>query len=328
MSKHGKKYNYYFGIPHAHTAYSTGHGTPTDAFEYAREKNLDFLIITDHCSRLNKSSNKGEISKWNKALKESEVINKNHKNFLAMIGFEISTKKCGDFNVINTSEIITKKINNINEFYLWLKNKKSALVSINHPDDCIYNFQNNSSLKGVINLIEVGNGSVPYKYTRRDRYYFDLLDKGWKVGAINGQDNHLKNWGDSDNLTVIVSYSLKKKDIIEALKNMRTYSTESRTLKLSFICNNKWMGSTIENKNDQMLNIEIKASDKLNRINEIQIISCKNEIVKSYKCSGLKKVKWHIEIPNDNNRNWYVVKVVENNSKQAMTSPIFLINNS
>ncbi|MDF2882240.1 MAG: hypothetical protein K0R54_2797 [Clostridiaceae bacterium] len=324
MSKHSKKYNYYFGIPHAHTCYSTGHGTPTDAYEYARGKKLDFLIVTDHCSRLNKSMGKEHITRWDKVIKESEDINKSHKRFLALAGFEISIKRCGDFNVINTQEIINRKINNINEFYSWLKDKKGALVLINHPDDSIENFENNDSLRQVVNLIEVGNGCAPYKYTRKDKYYFNLLDKGWRIGAINGQDNHLKNWGDSDNLTAIVSYSLKNRDIIEALKSMRTYSTESRTLKLSFKCNDKWMGSTLNVHSEQLLNIEIKASDRINGINELQIISCNNEIVKSYKCRGEHKVKWNIDLQNDNSKNWYVVKVIEDNSKQAISSPIFI----
>lgn len=324
MSKHSKKYNYYFGIPHAHTCYSTGHGTPTDAYEYARGKKLDFLIVTDHCSRLNKSSSKEHIIRWDKIINEAEEINKSHKSFLALAGFEISIKKCGDFNVINTQEIINRKINNINEFYLWLRNQKGAIASINHPDDSIKNFEDNNSLKSVVNLIEVGNGCAPYKYNRKDKYYFDLLDKGWKIGAINGQDNHLRNWGDSDNLTVIVSYSLKKKDIIEALKSMRTYSTESRTLKLSFKCNNNWMGSTLDIRNDKSLNIEIRVSDRVNRISEIQIISCNSKIVKSLKCSEEHKVKWDIDLKNDISKKWYVVKVIESNSKQGISSPIFI----
>lgn len=324
MSKHSKEYNYYFGIPHAHTSYSTGQGTPTDAYEYARGKKLDFLIVTDHCSRLNKSSSKEHITKWDKLIKEAEDINKSHKSFLALTGFEISIKKCGDFNVINTQEIVTKRINNINELYLWLKNQKDALALINHPDDSIKNFEYNDSLKKVVNLIEVGNGCEPYKYNRKDKYYFNLLDKGWNIGAVNGQDNHLKNWGDSDNLTVIVSYSLKKKDIIEALKNMRTYSTESRTLKLSFKCNNKWMGSKLNIHNDKPLNIEIKASDRMNRISEMQIISSNSEMVKSLKCRGEHKVKWNLDLKNDINKKWYVVKVIESNSRQAVSSPIFI----
>ena len=60
------KNKYYYGIPHCHTAYSTGRGTPLDAFEYGKENDLDFMIITDHNSFLEKTiSIQGkEISRW------------------------------------------------------------------------------------------------------------------------------------------------------------------------------------------------------------------------------------------------------------------------
>ena len=44
------KNKYYYGIPHCHTAYSTGRGTPLDAFEYGKENDLDFMFITDYNS--------------------------------------------------------------------------------------------------------------------------------------------------------------------------------------------------------------------------------------------------------------------------------------
>ena len=49
-----KSIKYYYGIPHAHTLFSTGKGTPYDAYEYAKNKGLNFLAITDHNSHLSK----------------------------------------------------------------------------------------------------------------------------------------------------------------------------------------------------------------------------------------------------------------------------------
>ena len=60
------KNKYYYGIPHCHTSYSTGRGTPLDAFEYGKENDLDFMVITDHNSFLDKNipNEKKEISRW------------------------------------------------------------------------------------------------------------------------------------------------------------------------------------------------------------------------------------------------------------------------
>lgn len=38
----------YYGLLHAHTAYSDGSGTPEEAFEMAKEAGLDFFAITEH----------------------------------------------------------------------------------------------------------------------------------------------------------------------------------------------------------------------------------------------------------------------------------------
>jgi hypothetical protein len=84
------------------------------------------------------------------------------------------------------------------------------------------------------------------------------------------------------------------------------------------------MGSALDIHNDKSLNIEIRVSDRINRISEIQIISCNSEIVKSLKCSEEHKVKWGIDLKNDISKKWYVVKVIESNSKQAISSPIFI----
>ncbi len=45
---------YYYGIPHCHTEFSTGKGSPMEAYEYAYRDRLNFLFITDHNSHLSK----------------------------------------------------------------------------------------------------------------------------------------------------------------------------------------------------------------------------------------------------------------------------------
>lgn len=58
--------NFYYGIPHAHCNFSTGHGTPIEAFDYARHNGLNFLILTDHNNHLTKTIKvkSSELSRW------------------------------------------------------------------------------------------------------------------------------------------------------------------------------------------------------------------------------------------------------------------------
>ena len=95
---------FYYGIPHSHSGFSTGRGTPIEAFDYARHNGLNFLILTDHNNYLTKTVRvKGnELSKWEAANYLSNRYNRKHENFLSMIGFESKTNPFGDINIINS----------------------------------------------------------------------------------------------------------------------------------------------------------------------------------------------------------------------------------
>ncbi len=73
--------NFYYGIPHAHCGFSTGYGTPVEAFNYARHNGLNFLILTDHNNYLTKNVRikDHEISKWDAANYLALRYNKKHE---------------------------------------------------------------------------------------------------------------------------------------------------------------------------------------------------------------------------------------------------------
>lgn len=316
------KYNFYYGIPHAHTSYSTGKGTPSEAFKYSLDKNLDFLIITDHSRSLQKSSKdkKGCNSKWNLTEDQARDFNNKNNNFLALRGFEISSNSYGHFNVFGSKNCFNYKIKNFDNFASWLNKEGSPIVSINHPHKYMESFNYNTHLDKFINFIEILNGSIPDKYVNGEKYYYKLLDKGWHIGALNGQDNHKADWGDSDNLTVVISKSLKEKDFMEALKNRRAYSTESRTLKLIVKANDYWMGSTLPL--DKKLTFAIKAEDKKNPIKRIELISNGAEVLKAKNFSKKTKIKLNFCIPFIKGK-WYVIKIIHENNLFGISSAFF-----
>ncbi|WP_052113113.1 CehA/McbA family metallohydrolase [Clostridium novyi] len=317
-----EKYNFYFGIPHSHTGFSTGKGTPTEAFNYAKKKGIDFLIVTDHGGHLyrDKKSNSSKNSKWEILKNDASKFNTKNDKFLSLGGFELTSKNFGDFNVLNSNNIYKGKIKDFNKFTMWLKNQPNPIVSINHPHKYIESFKYNRELDKFINFIEVGNGSPPFKYLNGEKYYYNLLDKGWHIGAINGQDNHRMNWGDTDNLTVVICKSLNKKDFYEALNYRRTYSSETRSLKLIFKVNGKWMGSILSPS--KKLNFEIYAEDKKNPIKKVQIISNGEKIIKEKSLKKKGKLKWDFSIPYKKNC-WYVAKVIYKDDKMGISSAIF-----
>lgn len=315
---------FYFGIPHAHCSFSTGAGTPIEAFDYARHNGLDFLILTDHNNYLNKQVKikGGESIKWNASQYLSSRYNKKHENFLSVIGFESKTNLLGDINVVNSNLFFTGRVNNIQLLILWMLNNPNAFISINHPHSSIENLEFNPILNKIITSIEVGNGSMPNKYQRYEKYYYKLLDKGWKLSAINSQDNHRLNFGDTENLTCVIANNLTITSLVQAFRNRHTYSTESRSLIMYFMINDLFMGSSI-NSQIKELNFLIFAKDFNNKIIEIQVISNNGIIVKKISNLNLNRVRYIYKHEPENNERWYVIKIILENSKIAISSPIF-----
>lgn len=326
------QYNFYYGVPHAHTSYSDGIGTPTEAYEYAKNNGLDFLIITDHLGRILKSELYDDkkllyeeklYSKWEMLKIEADKINKKYSNFLALIGFEAKIKDYGDMNVISNINIPDKRRMTLNELYNWLINEDAAIVSINHPRRNTETIPYSSKMNNFIKLIEVGNGSPPHKYRRSLDCYFDALANSWHIGAINGQDNHIANWGTPNNLTVIIADSLNLYSILNALKLRRVYSTESRTLKLTVSANNHQMGSILDLGKNDLLNLRIIAEDEVNSISKIEIISNSEDYPKEKLFENSSKAEWNISLSISIKSLWYVVKVIHTNKLIGLSSPIF-----
>ncbi len=326
-------YNFYYGIPHSHTSYSDGVGTPTEAYEKAKSKGLDFLVITDHQGKLAKGNFNydrsislfGETApKWEMLKLEAESMNFRHNDFAALYGFELSTAFWGHINIINSDTIITKKPSSIDELYTWLCMEENILLSINHPHRSPKTLPFTHNLDNFVNLYEVGNGSTTRIYTRTEENYYKALDYGWHIAAINGQDNHSDDWGESNNVTAAICKELSKDSIINAIKLRRVYSTESKNLKLAVKGNGKWMGSVLNLKKGDVLDIHILAEDNISPIDKLQVITNEGKLVHEKIFGQGYKCEWNLSIPIDDEYKWYVVKVIHADGKVGISSALFV----
>ena len=272
--KKKKAYKIFYGIPHAHSNYSSGKGSPLSAYKYAKKKKLNFLILTDHVSFLRHALNQEDKkeTKWTSLKTCIETINKKHKYFTALYGFECKIRATGDINIYNSDDLPCVQFKNLKELLIWLQEDPSRLACINHPHNCVTNILKYPELKKFITMMEVGNGSYPYKYVRFYDIFFKFLDAGWKLGAVNSQDNHRENWGDDENLTAILAENSSSKALIEALRNGRTYATESKSLKVSFYINTHNIGEIISCEVASPLNFVIDIEDKIYPIKKVQIL--------------------------------------------------------
>lgn len=320
------KLKYYYGIPHCHSSYSTGKGTPLNLYEFAIKCGLDFLFVTDHNNFLtNKTTVKDKtLTKWDATNYFSNKIRKNEDDFLPIVGFECKTVPFGDFNIINPSTFFTGAIKDLRLLALWMLNNNQSFIIINHPHKEISKLQYNEVFNKIITSIEVYNGNTASKYTKHEKYYYQLLDYGWKLGAVNGQDNHKINFDQSDNLTAYIANDLSKNSLIDAFRNHRTYSTESRFLKLHFTIDETFMGDTLSIYSSK-IKFLIFAEDIRYKIKEIQIISNGGKIIKKIEDINLSSIKYIYEHQSLQSETWYVIKIIQDDNKTAVSSPIFIV---
>lgn len=328
-----KEYKCYIGIPHSHTSYSGGKGTPSDAYKIARENKIDFLIVTEHYRILNKQVSKKVISEINNSNKfkdlemydlmryEKKNFSKKNKKFLSLVGTEVPTKFYGHINVLNLDKNTHIDFRNIDKFYEYMS-INNGIGTINHPSDKLSRKSVFKDLDRFICLIEIGNGSYGTRYNTYEDTVYALLDKGWILGVVNSQDNHLLNWGIPNNVTGVLLEHLKEEDLWDALRSRRTYATESKTFKVKYHINEYIMGSIIEISCKENLEVALDMKDDKNTIKSFDLITNNKSII--YHCDvNNKSYRDKFKVTVKDNKGWILVKIILENNIRAYTSPIF-----
>lgn len=347
-------YQFYFGVPHSHTSYSDGAGTPLQAFYHARGNGLQYHFVTDHSNWLDGVSDdnfeydiaageyverdhpvSGQPSQWKQTRLDAEFVNSTFDDFLAMRGFEMTSSIWGHMNTINSDTYVEAKSQMVllRDYYQWIvdvSTRPGAKVfsMFNHPNwpnDSFYDLAYVEELDRYINGIEVGNGAPPYSYSRAEGHYWKALDNGWRLGAMNSQDNHAENWGDGDNLTVIIAPELSTEAFIEALNARRMYSTETRSLALTVKGNGYWMGSVLDVSPGETVDFEITAQDPVVPVEKIQLITNGGWVADEITfASGTSSAVWEPSITAAGGAQWFVVKVIHTDGSWGHASPIFI----
>lgn len=317
MGKSEKEYFVYFGIPHCHTGFSTGKGSPFEAYYYAKKRELDFLVITDHMENLKRDD------KWNKLCNDCKIAKEKIHKFLPLVGYEIRLQNNFHINLIEPSSLLFNRYYDYNSIVKCITDENS-IIALNHPSGDAEGFILKNKVYKNIQLIEVGNGLFNGgKYKDYESVYYSILNKGIRLGVLNSQDNHGVNWGFYNNLTAVVSKSLKKEDFLEALRERRTYSTECRGVYIKFTLNEKWMGSSVKVNHGEELKFKIKVASQIHNINKLCLISNGGKEVSSLFLNNVREVQWKPLIKNFN-PSYYILKVIFSDKSKAITSAIFV----
>lgn len=291
---------------------------PSKHFKIAKANNYDFYVVTDHSQEKAFNPPSKLNSAWVKTGKAAKKIT--DLSFVGLRGYEYSENNGpegkGHFNVINSASYLNalQKGNDLQIFYTWLKNAKSAgvgpvVASFNHPGKNQFNdwAYRDPAITNIITLLEVINSN--------DKIHYDgfvrALDKGWKVSPVAGNDNHnITGITNQFSRTFVLAKNKTKKELLTAMRMRRTYASLDTNIHCIYWVNQEVMGSTIQKNEIYNFNICLKDPDiKGNDITKVDIIKDKGVIVATYTCETPNhSVNWKVSI-SDSKAHYFFIRV-------------------
>ena len=306
--------NLYKGEIHAHTADSDGIGTPQEAYEYARDvAGLDFFAVTDH------SNSYSEANYKSIHVPLADEYNAPGK-FVAFCGYEETYNQAtgyyGHLNTINTS-VYAVRNERLDVYYKKMARATGAVVQFNHPGYTWGNFLEyglySEGFDKVVNLFE-------FKGSGYDNEWALCLAKGWHVSPMHNEDNHAGNWGTvNEAVGYVLSPSLTRQNIVEAMSENRTYTTTDQSLKIYFSVNGVWMGGRLDSPDEINVSVRLQTAKHLGTVS---LIAEDNITVASIAAGNKRELDWNLTLTPE--FDYYYVKV--NGYGFAVTAPVWIEN--
>ena len=294
-------YTVYYGNLHSQTNHSDGGGnvatcassqpaqtgqfSPADAFPYAKNVGLDFLLTSEHnhyfdgSSGTNASASPTTVHNlYQSGLATASNFNTANPGFLAIYGMEWGViSNGGHMNIFNSSELLGWELNSSGQLladtltpksdyptlYALMK-QRGWIGQFNHPDTAGQFLIGTTSIgysadaDEVMVLSEVLNTSAFSNNTTESetgRTSFEgafniMLERGFHVAPASNQDNHCANWGASyTNRTAVLmptGTALNTANFLNALKARRTFATMDKNSQLILTANGHLMGERFQ----------------------------------------------------------------------------------
>lgn len=299
----GLPYTVYYGNLHSQTGHSDGGGPigncngeqhpqansgqgPAQAYQYAMERGLDFLLTSEHNHMFDGSTgtDAGQTPAYAKDLYRSgrlaaQNFNAAHPNFLGIYGMEWGTiSGGGHLNILNSNELLGWEYNGRGELLADVfteKNNAAKLYTLmaqrgligqfNHPASSGQYLVNGVALgytpegEQAMALCEVMNtpafsnttdesdqGNSGYEGACKK-----ALEAGFKIAFTTNQDNHCANWGASgpnrNGVLIPNGTPLSMNSFMAAIKARRVFATMDKSSQLVLTANEHLMGESFSN---------------------------------------------------------------------------------
>ena len=343
VAKEGAELNYYFGELHNHTSgihkrkafAERTSGFKHDHVNYIKNENLmDFAVITDHGD----VDTERDFLNGFIAIAEGEPMktviipgSESEVNYKVSDRFGITLRHSGEVVLFNTD--------NYSAAYSWdellddIKNAPLPIGMFPHPQVLgsggtgIWNFDfaniATPELKGLMRMIEMGDGSDRKQNLLHEYSYSDALDAGFRVSPACSSDSHGPIWGyySCPGKTVVMAEERSKEAIIDAMLSNRVYATESGNVKLKYTVNGKVAPCELpasENTYRFAVELDYFKPDDTSVPVYCQLISDGGMELLRVECEG--RDRFDFEVTSDTAR-WFYLRLVDSRGRKTWSCP-------
>lgn len=303
-------YDVYLGNLHSQTNHSDGGGAlnqcdgalapqagafgPTDAYAYADQHGLDFLMTSEHNHMYDGSDHTAPDADagaaralFHDGLRQATDWNASPHRLLALYGQEWGTiSQGGHLNILNADALLGWERNAQGQLLANEETPKNDYAKLyrlmrargwfgqfNHPrhdqftvDGAALGWHADGDASML--LCEIMNSSAyssntTETETRRSNFESScnaLLEAGYHLAFSSNQDNHCANWGAADtNRTAVLlprDTPLTAASLLQALRARRVYATMDKHAQLVFTANGHLMGERIVNRGKLRLQLQ------------------------------------------------------------------------
>jgi PGF-pre-PGF domain-containing protein len=309
--------NVYFGDLHSHTSASDGNMGYDELFIESSGL-LDFITVSDHGELL-------DNEEWAACKNNASVFTTG--TFVGICGFEY-TGTDGHIVVYNVTDYqgavngIDKSLISYDGLWDFIR-EENGVAHGAHPyyEAFLLDFDKYNTLLSPNVEIYSGNLALDFE----ENVTNEIKRRDMEVGFLGVSDRHFKEPGHGA-ITALWLESLTKDNILDALKNRRTYAIlEANAAPPSFIiinatANAEQIGSITSLQFNSTINftIVVNGTDK---IDSIELKKDGETIISNTDCN-CTDYRWEITDYMNNEDTFYYFKVVQNNTI-AITSPFY-----
>lgn len=302
---------------------------PRELYRIARyEQGLNFLAVTPHVFVEHSELPR----KWWHYLREGYKATDDGGVFVPFLGYEWRGMG-GDHNVVFPEDYKgLKDPANGDVQKMYQMADESGAVVIPHVGgvtaDLAYHDER------VQRMVEITSN-----HGRNEWLGHEALMRGYHIGFVGGSDSHSSGCGGdiisalnqpySDDfnfrtasyhggLTAVYASSLNRKDIFQALKERRTYSTTGARILLDFRVNDNFMGSIAESEETPEISLEVYGEKELASVEVVRddiVVFSKHDVGSDYRTTFKDDTA-------EVGKHFYYLRVTQVDEEVAWSSPI------